>query len=289
MSVYETLDYREFVRGWVTSRPGGGRGLYRKMAESLGVSTTLVSQVLSPQHAKRVKTGNDNTPLSRQHVSEKHFSMENAVDLAEFMALGERETEQFLLLVEHARAGSFKYRERLKRRIQKAQASAQKLSERLEKDRILNDHESATYYADWTYTAITHLIACESTLSLDQLSDRLHLPRPVVAKSFSFLVETGILIAKPSGGYDVGPTLTHLGSDSPLVNKHHQNWRLKGFSQMIQKHEDDLFYTAPMSLSHETAKQIRAELPAFIERIVKLVGPSPSQTVRCLNLDWFTY
>lgn len=269
MSVYETFDYREFIRTWVSLRPGGGRGLYRKMAEAIGVSTTLVSQVLSAQ--------------------EKHFSMENAVELAEFMALGERETEHFLLLVEYARAGSYKYRERLKKRIQKAQASAQKLSERLEKDRILTDHESATYYADWTYTAITHLMACDASLSLDQLSERLHLPRSVVAKSFSFLVNTGILIARPSGGFDVGPKLTHLGSDSPLVNKHHQNWRLKGFAQMIQKNESDLFYTAPMSLSHETAKQIRGELPAIIERIIKLVGPSPSETVRCLNLDWFSY
>lgn len=290
MSVYETLDYREFVRGWVSSRPGGGRGLYRQMAEFLGVSTTLVSQVLSPQQAKRTsrQTGAAQAQ-ALSATSEKHFSLENAVDLAEFMALGERETEQFMLLVEYARAGSFKYRERLKKRIQKSQASAQRLSERLEKDRILSDHESATYYADWTYTAITHLMACDASLSLDQLADRLHLPRAVVAKSFSFLVDTGILVAKATGGFDVGPKLTHIGSDSPLVNKHHQNWRLKGFNQMIQKQEDDLYYTAPMSLSHETAKQIRAELPAFIERIVKLVGPSPSETVRCLNLDWFSY
>jgi uncharacterized protein (TIGR02147 family) len=268
MSVYETLDYKLFIRSWVEGLPGGGRGTYRKLSDSLGVSTTLVSQVV-------------NGP--------KHFSMENAVDLAEFMALGDRESEHFLLLVEFGRAGSHKYQERLKRRIAKAQSAAQQLSERLEKDRVLTEHESATYYANWTYTAITHLIACESKMTVDDLAARLNLPRTVVAKTVAFLVETRILLSRPDGGMEVGPKLTHVGADSPLVIKHHQNWRLKGFNQMIQKGEKDLFYTAPMSLSHETSALIRAELPAFIEKIVKWVGPSPSETVRCLNIDWFEY
>lgn len=268
MSVFEVSDYKAFIRDWVETRPSGGRGQYRQMALTLGVSTTLVSQVVN---------------------GDKHFSMENAADLAEFMALGDRESEHFLLLVEHARAGTHRYRERIQKRIDKARKAAQQLSERLEKDRALTDHESAIYYSNWTYTAITHLIACEPQLTVDDISERLHVPRTAIAKTFSFLVDSRLLVAKDGGGHDVGPKLTHIGSDSPLVVKHHQNWRLKGMNQMVSKAENDLFYTAPMSLSAETAAQIRAELPAFIEKIIKWVGPSPSETVRCLNIDWFEY
>lgn len=267
-SIFETDNYKVFVREWVAERPSGGRGEYRRMAENLGISTTLISQVVS---------------------GDKDLSMENSVDLTEYMGLGERESEHFLLLVEHARAGTHRYRERLRKRIDKARSNAQKLSERLEKDRVLTDHEAATYYSNWAYTAITHLIACEPTLSIDAMATRLHLPRVTVAKIMSFLSETQILIPKESGGLDVGSKLTHIGADSPLVVKHHHNWRLRGFDQMMFADDADLFYTAPMSLSHETAKQIRAELPTFIEKIIKLVGPSPSETVRCLNIDWFRY
>ncbi|CAN5599323.1 hypothetical protein BH10BDE1_BH10BDE1_20370 [soil metagenome] len=268
MSIFETDDYKAFIRGWVADRASGGRGQYRQMAAAIGVSTTLVSQVVN---------------------GEKHFSMENSVDLAEFMALGERESEHFLLLVEFGRAGSHRYQERLKKRIAKAKQSAQTLSERLEKDRALTDHESATYYSNWSYTAITHLIACDPMLSLDALAERLHLPRAVIAKTFSFLIDTRLVVPRAGGGHEVGPKLTHIGADSPLVIKHHQNWRLKGMNQMVFKGDTDLFYTAPMSLSRETAAQIRAELPSFIEKIIKWVGPSPSETVRCLNIDWFEY
>jgi uncharacterized protein (TIGR02147 family) len=268
MSIFEAVDYKSFIREWVESRPSGGRGQYRLMAAAIGVSTTLVSQVVN---------------------GEKHFSMENSVDLAEFMALGERESEHFLLLIEHSRAGSHKYRSRLEKRIAKAKTSAQQLSERLEKDRALTDHESATYYSNWSYTAITHLIACDAQLTIDDLAKRLHLPRAVIAKTFAFLIDTSLIVPRAGGGHEVGPKLTHIGADSPLVIKHHQNWRLKGMNQMVFKGDTDLFYTAPMSLSAETANQIRAELPAFIEKIIKWVGPSPSETVRCLNIDWFEY
>lgn len=51
----------------------------------------------------------------------------------------------------------------------------------------------------------------------------------------------------------------------------------------------NLFFTMPMSLSEEVADKVREDLPAYIEKIAKWVGPSPSQVVRCLNIDWFEY
>jgi hypothetical protein len=126
-------------------------------------------------------------------------------------------------------------------------------------------------------------------LRVAKLTERLLLPCAVIARTFAFLIDTRPVIARAGGGHEVGPKLTHNGADSPLVIKHHQNWRLKGMKQMVFKGNADLFYTAPMSLSRETATQIRSELPSFIEKIIKWVGPSPSETVRCLNIDWFEY
>lgn len=53
--------------------------------------------------------------------------------------------------------------------------------------------------------------------------------------------------------------------------------------------EKDLFYTAPMSLSKEVAERIRTQLPELIKQIIDQVGPSESEVVRCLNIDWFEY
>lgn len=267
MSVFESADYKEFLRSWVDERPNGGRGEYRKMAAHLAVSTTLISQVVN---------------------GDKHFSLEAANDLCEHVGLTDKEADYFLLLVERDRAGTHAYRQRLNRRLETLKQTALKLSERLQKDRDLSDREAAVYYSNWTYTGVTHLAACHSELEVSWIAERLKIPKSLAGKVMEFLLESGILVQK-DGRTEVGVKYTHLSSGSPLVVKHHQNWRLQAFDKMAFANDEDLFYTAPMSLSEEAAKQIRAELPAFLEKIIKIVGPSPSEIVRCLNIDWFAY
>ena len=267
MSVFDTLDYKFFLTTWVAERPGGGRGEYRRMAAGLGVSTTLISQVIN---------------------GDKHFSLELASDLCDYLGLAEQDAQHFLLLIEWARAGTHGYRQRLQKRIEVAQAQAQKLSQRLDKDRDLTDAQSAVYYSSWVYTAITHLVACDSVTSDEALADRLRIPRVSVIRAIDFLLQAGILL-KTKQSYTVNVKKTHLAADSPLVIKHHQNWRLQGFNRMGYASDEELFYTGPMSMSKETAQLVRRELPTVIEKIIRWVGPSPSEVVRCLNIDWFSF
>jgi uncharacterized protein (TIGR02147 family) len=267
MTVYDVLDYKIYLRNWVETRPGGGRGSYRRMAEHLGVSTTLISQVVN---------------------GEKHFSLELASDLCEYLGLNERDADQLLLLIELGRAGSHNYKNRLRRRVEKARAQALKLSQRVDRDRDLTDAESAIYYSSWAYTAILQVVATQPDVTADQLEHRLKIPRPAILKSLDFLLETGILLQR-KGSYEVGVKKTHIGSESALVIKHHQNWRLQGFSRMAYASEQELFYTGPMSLSQAVADEVRRELPDVIQKIVAMVGPSPSEVVRCLNIDWFSF
>jgi hypothetical protein len=44
-----------------------------------------------------------------------------------------------------------------------------------------------------------------------------------------------------------------------------------------------------MSLSKDVADQVLKALPDFVEKITKWVAPSPSEVVRCLNIDFFDY
>jgi hypothetical protein len=44
-----------------------------------------------------------------------------------------------------------------------------------------------------------------------------------------------------------------------------------------------------MSLSEKDAEKLRKLIPQWIEEIHKIVGPSDSECVRCLNIDFFNY
>jgi len=268
VSVFEAKDYKEFVKSWIEARPKGGRGEARRMAEKLGISTTLVSQILN---------------------GDKHFTMEAANDLCDHMGLSDREAEHFLLLVEYERAGTHRLKARIQKKIDKSREAALELSRRF-KDvrRELTPTESATYYSHWAYTGIVNWIATKPDASVDEIADRLKLPVSLVSRVLSFMIESGILINR-GGWYEIGTRNTYTGPDSPLVVKHHQNWRIQGFNRMPYHDKKDFFITAPMSMSQEVADKIRAELPKFIEKISEWVDPSPSEVVRCLNIDWFEY
>jgi uncharacterized protein (TIGR02147 family) len=266
-SVYDSNDYKLFLRDWLHDRPKNGRGEARQIAQRLNISTTLVSQVLN---------------------GDKHFTMESASDLVDYLALTDREGDHFLLLVDFARAGSHRLKARLKRRIEQSRESARELANRMKSDRNLTDAQSAVYYSHWVYTGITNFVATEPRATAEGLAERLQIPAEIARKVLAFLLESGILVNQ-SGRLEMGVKNFHIGADSPLVIKHHQNWRIKGFQHMPYTNSRNLFFTAPMSLSQEVADRVRDELPNFIEKIVSWVGPSPSETVRCLNLDWFEY
>lgn len=266
MSIFEFTNYKVFVQSWLKKQPKAGRGFLKAWSEKLGVSSTLLSQVFN---------------------GEKELSAELASEFCDLLGLSENEADYFLLLVEYARAGSHHLRSRLRRKIETEQKRAQNVSQRLKVEE-LPDYTKAIFYSHWLYAGIRNLTAIPQYQSVEALAEYLKLPRLHVQKLVEFLLENGLCILE-KGKLNVGPKRTHVGAHSPLVMKHHQNWRLESFQKMPLQKDEDLFFTFPMSLSAEDAKRIRAYLPSVIEEIHKIVGPSESEVVRCLNLDFFGY
>ena len=109
-----------------------------------------------------------------------------------------------------------------------------------------------------------------------------------VQKILEFLIRTKLVIEKKDT-LQLGPARTHIPAESPLVIRHHQNWRLRALDKMLEGDESHLFFTAPMSLSQEVAYKIRQRLPNLIKEISDEVAPSSPEEVRCLNIDWFSF
>ncbi|MFN7453825.1 MAG: TIGR02147 family protein [Pseudobdellovibrionaceae bacterium] len=265
--IFQQQDYKDFVREKVRTLPKEGHGEFRRMAQHLGVSSTLISQVFK---------------------GDKHLSLEMAAELCDYFQLSDNEADYFLLLVEFAKAGSHKLKEKLKRKIQQEQKKAEQLTHRIKKDMEMSEETKAIYYSSWIYSGIRNLSAIESFQDVDQISKRLNLPRNQVQKIVEFLLAEQLCVLE-NGKLTYGPAWTHIAANSLLIPKHHQNWRLQGFQKMVQSDDANLFYTAPMSMSVEVAQKIRQELPEFIDKVVKMVRPSPSEVVRCLNIDYFEY
>lgn len=267
MNVFEYRDYKKYLNEWLKNHSKGGRGQLKKMADHLRVSTTLLSQVTK---------------------ADKHLSMETAAEITEYMGLNQKEAEYFLLIVEHQRAGSFKLKKILEKKLEREQQLGSQLQNRLPQDRQLTDEEKMQFYSSWMYSAIRILSALPTMNSPKIISERLNVPLGIANDIIHFLLEKNLCIMKENN-LTYGPHRTHIGKDSPFVVRHHQNWRLKGLNIMETRREEDLFFTQPMALSKEAAEKIRLLLPGIIEQINSISGPSDSEVVRCFNIDWFEY
>ena len=266
-SIYEFQDYKLFLNHWVSHQPKKGHGEYRRIAEHLQVSTTMISQVFK---------------------GTKHLSLEMGAELCDYLNLSEEEGEFLLLILDFQKAGSYKLQQRLKKQIIKRQERAQKLETRLKKDMDLSEEDKAVFYSSWIYSGIRLLSdIAENNNSLD-ISKRLSLDKNLVEKVIDFLVEHKLCL-RQGGKLKMGPTSTHLGTSSLLLSKHHQNWRLQGFNKMILNDDSNLFFSGPMVLSQDVADEIRRQLPEFIQQTLAKVHPSKSEVVRCLNIDWYEY
>lgn len=219
---------------------------------------------------------------------DKSLTPEQATEIGEYLGLTEGEADYFSLMVDFERAGTHKLKARLRKKIQVAQVEAKKISKRALKDVELTEQTKAIFYSDWIFTGIRNLSAIDGMDDVPHLAKKLGLPPKVVARAVDFLLENG-LCRKTNGKLSYGPAHTHLELESPFLPRHHQNWRLKAFESMSRVRDEDLFFTSPMSLSVEAAAEIRKLLPSVIEKVFKIVGPSPSEKAYCLNIDWFEY
>ncbi len=262
--VFDFSGYREYVLIRIKSLPKGGRGEFQKIALALRMHTTQVSQVFN---------------------GKKDLTFDQACLLAEYFGLNELETDFFLKLVELSRAGTDHAARVYRRQLEKLKTESEKVTNRILQDRHLKEEERAIFYSSWSYSAIRLLSSIPNFRSVDAISTKLGLSKKQVSRALGFLLKTGLCIEGPTGP-EMGPKNTHIEAESPLVTRHHLNWRLKAMSRFENLGANELAFTAPVSVSRADIPKIRAKLLATIEDVAKLVRDSESQELACLNLDW---
>ena len=267
LSIYEFSHYRQYLQSWIESKGAHAYGMKLRIAKALGVSSSLISQILKDQ---------------------KTLTSDQTSDLCDFIGLNEMESDYFHLLVEFDRAAGNRYKEKLQRKIRNLKAQSQQLGKRVPRDKELSDQQKAIYYSSWMYTGVRNLSATANFDQADSIAERLNIERTVANRVIRFLLDNG-LCKEHDGKITYGPAAIHVDKESPFVNKHHQNWRFQAIQQMEKKRDADIFFTSPMSLSRAAFDEIKVLIPTVIENIMKISGPSDSETVACLNLDWFKY
>lgn len=265
MRVFDFLDYKEFVNAHIHALPNQGRGQYQKIALSLRVHSTLVSQIFN---------------------GDRHLTCEQGCDLAEHLGLNQLETDYFLNLILEARAASVKLQRALKRQREKILQQAKALTSHFPKGRSLTEGDEAIYYSQWHYSAILLLTQIPGFTNADAIAQALALPLTTVRQAIDFLLKVG-LVSEERGKLKCEQNWMTVSRHSLHVVRHHVNWRLKAMENLTEQEEDEIALTGPITLSQKDAVKVKRLIEKLLTEVSELVEDSPPETLRCLNLDFF--
>lgn len=260
-SLYAMNDFRTYVWQWVQSR---GRGEFGRIAKYLSIHTTLVSQIFN---------------------GHKCLTEEQAAKLCDYMGLSATETDYFIKLVLIERAGSEQLKTIYRRQLKQLQSQATEIKSRVPISKELTTQDRAIFYSSWLYSFVRLLTSIDRFQSVQEISAYLGIPLSRTQEILEFLTSRG-LCELHEGKYRRTDKNTHIEAQSPLVVRHHQNWRGKSLSLHEKMSLEDLAFTSPLTISKADIPKVRSILLEAISEIAKVVEKSPSEEVVYLGIDW---
>lgn len=244
---------------------GVTRGMRSKLAKYLNCQTGYISQVL---------TGNTN------------FSLEHAIQVNRFLSHSEEEADFFMLLVEYERAGSDELRDFYQLKIKKILKSRNEIKNRIKVNSNITVSDFVEYYSHWYYSAVHVLVSIPEFQTKTAISSKLNLNSYQLNKALEFLCAKE-LINQDGDQFTIGKARIHLDNKSPMIFKHHTNWRMEAIKTLESNDPTDLHYSSVITLSVKDVQKIKKTLLKMLEDIEPILLPSPEEEIYSLCLDFF--
>lgn len=265
LNLFHSLDYKAYLNAKIASLPKAGRGFKAQLAEQIGCQKAFVSQVLQ---------------------GESHFNLEHADKINHALHHDKEESIYFLLLIQHARAGTESLRKVFSGQMAELREKRSEFKNRLLHDRELTDRQKGKYYSSWIYAAIRVALTVPSLRKKPALIERLGLTEERLHEALAFLEEAGLVDKK---GEEYHPTTMHLhlGKDQDLILRYHTNWRLRALDAIANPSHEDLHFSSVMSLSHSDAAKLKTMITDFITNAQKIAHASPEETLISFCADFY--
>jgi uncharacterized protein (TIGR02147 family) len=265
LRIFEHKTFSDFLTLYLKTLPNKGRGELRRLS---------------------IKTGIHSTTLSQAVKGVRPFSLEQVANICQYLGLNELETKYALLLLQVERAGTETLREIFISELKLLKHQTLDLVHVVKRGKDLSEAEKAVFYSNWYYSGIATFCSIPGLQNVSSLSNQTGLSKQRTNQVLDFLIRSGLCVEK-NGRIEPGTNSTHLESGSPLVSRHHGNWRVKA----MEKHpnldgETEIAYSSPMSISKKDAAKVRALIMDFVKKVASIRDPSPSEEGYFLNIDW---
>jgi uncharacterized protein (TIGR02147 family) len=264
-SIYEYSDYKVYLNDKIKASPAKGRGLKLKIAEFLNCQNTFISQVLNGL---------------------PHFSLEQGIKLNSFVEHTKEEGKFFIQMIHFARAGNSELKEFYQNEMNEIILRNTDLKKRTNVKNSLRNKDQDIYYSSWHYSAVHILVTIKEYQTAQAISKRLHLSKDKTMEILNFLTESGLL-TQDKNIYTSGNTRIHLSKDSPHIQRHHTNWRLRATQSIDLNTDTDLHFSSVVSMSKNDIIKVREIFIKAIAEARSIVKDSSEEKLQSICVDFF--
>jgi uncharacterized protein (TIGR02147 family) len=265
MTIFEFSDYKAFLKRYIENLPRKGRGEINKIAAHIRVHPTFISQVFR---------------------GDKDLTAEHAYHLCPYLGLQPLESDYFIYMVQHERAGTAEFKKYYRKKLDEIRKSSLHIANRLAKHHTLTDHERSIFYSNWIYLYVWLFTSIGKGQTIENVAEQLAIARAKASEILNFL-KTAQLCVEDKGWFQMKSQHVHLEFGSPFLSRHHMNWRMKAMQRSDDLGEEEMMFTSPISISKKDFGRIREELVNVIKSTSAIIKESPAEDVACLNLDLF--
>lgn len=259
MSPVEYTDYKVFIKSLLK------HGQQLEFSRYLGCQSAFLSQVLR---------------------AKPNLSLEQGLLATEYFKLGKMEAEYFMLALQLGRAGSVKLEIYFKKKMEKLREDFLRVDAKIDKFDVLDDLSKSVFYSSWKYAVVHVLLSIPVDDQLKLIREKTELSQVEINNVLEFLKSSG-LIEFSKGTWKPTKKRIHLRPEDQLINLHHKNFRYLTANVLEEKKESSFHFSSAMALSVEDCAKIKAILLKAIEKTEEVLRPSPEETLRILNLDFY--
>jgi uncharacterized protein (TIGR02147 family) len=263
MTIFGFDNYLEYLQSFLKDNHDK-RGIHARLAKAGGMHPSYLSRILS---------------------GVIHLTPDQAAGLCEYWGLDRDDTIYFLLLVDHARAGTPRLKKILAEELKTLRDKHQDLGQQLMADKVDTQKENI-YYSAWFYSAVHVLLTIPIYRTEAALADRLGLAIQETKQILETLAELG-LVKKENSTWSPTKANIHLANQSWMASIHHSSWRVRSAQRIQFRDPHELHYTGVHSLSRKDFKVIKELLMKSLVDVDRIIRPSKEEELYCLTLDWF--
>ncbi len=264
-SPFEFTDYKSYLNDLVYG-PTAKRGRQAELAKAMNCQAAYLSQVLKAK-----------ADLTEEHV----------LRLARHLALSDLETEYLMTLLRKGRASAQDLSDYLEKRRAQLLKESQELKSRIEADVLkLDDAVHARYFTNWVPSTVHIATSSPRYQTVKALSERLGLPEKNLVETLQFLESIGFVKRDNNKWIFAGGSI-HLPRESVFHVPHqlvHRQQVLRSFAAID---EADLHFSSVFTINPNDYEALKKLLVATIQKMQKSISASGSDELYCLSADLF--